>query len=184
MKYPDWYQKNQKLIDYVENEISTGKFAILLTGKPGCGKTALANLIFDHVFETNHENGRFSYICATANGMYQDYLNALNLTGKERTEAIAKAESYLNYDLSLLDDLGCEMDTEASANYFSRMFSSQYEMYQEGKRNATIITTNLTIDGIATAYGSRVMDRIAEYYSVITMTNDSWRMKNMKQVRF
>ena len=24
MKYPDWYQKNQKLIDYVENEISTG----------------------------------------------------------------------------------------------------------------------------------------------------------------
>ena len=57
-------------------------------------------------------------------------------------------------------------------------------MYQEGKRNATIITTNLTIDGIATAYGSRVMDRIAEHYSVITMTNDSWRIKNMKQVRF
>lgn len=184
MIYPDWYQKNQKLIDYVENEIGQGKFSILLTGKPGCGKTALANIIFDHVLESNHENGRFSYICATANCMYQDYLNALNLTGKERSEAIAKAESYLMYDLVLLDDLGCEMDTDASANYFSRMFSGQYEMYQEGKRNATIITTNLTIDGIATAYGSRVMDRIAEHYSVITMTNDSWRIKNMKQVRF
>ena len=184
MKYPDWYQKNQKLIDYVENEISTGKFAILLTGKPGCGKTALANLIFDHVLETNHENGRFSYIGATANGMYQDYLNALNLVGKERSDAIAKAESYLLYDLVLLDDLGCEISSDASASYFARVFSMQYEAWKDGKRNRVIITTNLNIEGIASVYGSRVMDRIAEFYHVITLMNDSWRMKNLKQVRF
>lgn len=184
MNFPDGYVKNDKLITYIEKLVSGDSFAILLTGKPGCGKTALGSIIFDHILASNRENGRFSYISASADRMYQDYLNALNLVGKERSDAIAKAESYLLYDLVLLDDLGCEMDTAASANYFARVFSMQYGAWEDGKRNRVIITTNLNIEGIASVYGSRVMDRIAEFYHVITLTNDSWRMKNLKQVRF
>ena len=184
MKYPEWYHKNAKLCAYIEELAANDSFDILLTGKPGCGKTALGSIIFDHILASNRENGRFSYISASADRMYQDYLNALNLVGKERSDAIAKAESYLLYDLVLLDDLGCEMDTAASANYFSRMFSIQYDAIKDSKLNMCIITTNLTKEGIATAYGSRVMDRIAEHYHVITMTNESWRMKSIKEVRF
>ena len=109
---------------------------------------------------------------------------AMNHSGPERTAAIEKAERYLMYDLVLLDDLGCEISSDASASYFARVFSMQYEAWKDCKRNRVIITTNLNIEGIASVYGSRVIDRIAEFYHIITLTNDSWRMKNLKQVRF
>ncbi len=181
MKYPEWYHKNAKLCAYIEELAAKDSFAILLTGKPGCGKTAIAEIMFDSILRHGEQ---MSYIYNTANAMYSDYLRAMALTGKERTEAVAKAESYMTYDLVLLDDLGCEMDTVASSAYFSRMFCIQYDALKEGKKLRCIVTTNLTKEGIATAYGTRVMDRIAEFYHIVTMTNESWRMKNIKEVRF
>jgi DNA replication protein DnaC len=184
MKYPDWYQKNAKLCAYIEELAAKDNFAILLTGKPGCGKTAIAEIVFDHIYAMYKNDSRFSYVAISADKMYGNYMAAMNQSGSERTAAIEKAERYLMYDLVLLDDLGCEISSDASASYFARVFSMQYEAWKDGKRNRVIITTNLNIEGIASVYGSRVMDRIAEFYHVITLTNDSWRMKNLKQVRF
>jgi len=59
MKYPDWYQKNAKLCAYIEELAAKDSFAILLTGKPGCGKTAIAEIVFDHIYAMYKNDSRF-----------------------------------------------------------------------------------------------------------------------------
>lgn len=181
--YPEWYQKNTKLIQFIEPVVESGlPFALLFTGKPGTGKTALADIVYSHIYDIYADDHRFGAISISSSALYDEYLRACALEGKERNDAIEKVQKRIHYSLVVIDDLGCEIDTQASRTFFSNLLSAQYDAYREGKLNKCIITTNLDYTGIAKAYGERIADRIAEFYTVIKFPIESYRRSKMRVV--
>lgn len=184
MKHPDWYIPQQKLHAYIEPIVASGDpFAWLFIGRPGCGKTAAAEVVYNHIAEQHDNDPHFSAIGISAQSMYAQYLKASALDGKARSDEIAKLERYLSYDLVVLDDLGTEMDTPAARAYFANLIAMQYERYREGKFNRCIITTNLSCELIGEIYGERIIDRLVEFYTLIPFSAASYRKKQIKVVK-
>lgn len=183
MKFPTNYIKNDKLIDYIEKLIQSGSFYLLLSGKPGCGKTEIASIVFDAIYEKHENNSKYAAVRMSAQAMYRDYLSAIN-DNEDRAKKVNAAESFMLRDLVMVDDLGGELDTVAASNYFANLFCRHYDAVKNGENNVVIITTNLDLDGISKIYGLRVMDRISELFHIIQMTNPSWRQRQVKMVRF
>jgi len=181
IQFPSGYEKNVKLWQYVEPVIeSNSKFAWIFTGVPGCGKTMAANLIYDALVAINANNHRYSAIGISAQQLYREYLTATE-TGK--TDDIKSIEAYLCRDLVMIDDLGWEMETNASKTFFANMLSLQYDHYQDGKMNQCIITTNLNYAGIEKVYGTRIIDRICEHYTILAFSNQSYRKDKLRVVK-
>lgn len=173
---PEWYIKPVNIFDDVEKTVESGEpFAIMLIGSFGCGKTTLADAVYSHIVKANAENRRFSSIYTNAPTIYQEYLEALELHGQDKIDALKDIYQYFNRSLVVIDDLGTEPTTEAAHNLFATLFCNQYDEYRRGVRNKCIITTNFGRDAQTKAYGGRVVDRITEYYAIKQYTSGSMR---------
>ena len=161
--YPTNWIKNDKLCELVDSTLAENKpFAWLFTGVPGCGKTAMAELVFTALSKQHRPNWFM-----TANALYNKYVGLVASNSPEKSRDIGLLSQYLNASLFVLDDLGREITTEASSTFIANMFSEQYESFKEGKLQRCIITTNLHSDQIAKRYGDHVMDRMFEVYTIL-----------------
>lgn len=176
LAYPDWFVKNDKLILFCEEIVKQPHFAVMFTGVPGCGKTVMAGIMFDYLQKQYKNSWAMS-----AHQLYSTYLKSTN-SDTDKSILVDRANNCMLNSLVFLDDLGCEMDTEASRTYFANILSIQYDAYNDGKFNRTIITTNLGSDEISDRYGERVIDRICEHYQIVKFNNKSFRKMNMKKV--
>ena len=80
-------------------------------------------------------------------------------------------ESLLECNLLVLDDLGAESVTEWAKDLVHQIID-----YRHREECPTIITTNLSLDGIKKLYGERVFSRIYEMCQGIELSGNDYRV--------
>lgn len=136
---------------------------LLFSGKPGLGKTHLSLAIAAAVIEKG-----FSVIYSPAQNIIDSVLKErFSYSGSE--DIITAINSC---DLLILDDLGTEISTSASASVVYNIINSRIL-----ENKSTIISTNLDADGIEQKYDPRVLSRIIGHYTKRTFLGEDVRQK-------
>ena len=143
----------------------------MFLGSVGCGKTYLARHIM------YYSSTRWEYIKVYK--FYQEYLGIIGSNAYDKFDALRSHSVPMQFESLLIDDLGNEKpSTEAAHDYLGGLIERRYD-YLERKADIsrTIITTNLNGDQIDDIYGSRVLDRIKQYFIICKFNDISFRDK-------
>ena len=127
---------------------------LLLFGAPGLGKTHLSAAIAREVSERG-----FSVVYDTAGHIFGQFEQ--QKFGREE-EADDHVERVLSCDLLILDDLGSEMTTAFVQSALYQIINTRLM-----ERRSTIISTNLTPEGIAQRYSPQIASRIEGEYTLL-----------------
>lgn len=140
---------------------------LLLSGGTGLGKTFLSGCIAREVSGQGH-----SVVYDTAISLFSAF-EARKFSrdlGQER-QARDDTRRYLNCDLLILDDLGSELTTPLAQSSLYEVVNSRL---QAGRH--TIISTNLSMEQIASRYTPQVVSRLAGSYQELTFYGDDIRL--------
>lgn len=141
---------------------------IVLMGKPGVGKTHLANAIGLEALQKG-----YTVLFIHANSLI-DHLH--------RSKADGKYQSILNriskVDLLIIDEVGFKKFPQNGIDDFFEVIRLRYET------GSLIITTNRYFEDWAILFNDQVMasaiiDRIVHHAHIVKITGDSYRVKNM-----
>ena len=145
-----------------------GKFYfqnLFLTGNPGLGKTFLSAC----VARTVAENG-FSVVYDTAVNLFAQFEE--QKFGKDADgSAQAEARRYLSCDLLILDDLGSELTTPFVQSALYHLVNTRL-----AGNKATIISSNLSMDGVRERYNGQTASRLEGEYRVLRFYGDDIRL--------
>ncbi len=145
---------------------------ILFSGKPGTGKTFLTNCIARELL-----NDAEAVIYLTAPDLFQILSDRRFDRGAADREE--RYQGILNCDLLIIDDLGTEI---GSSLVNSDLFYCLNGRVLRGL--ATIISTNLSMNGIRDHYSERISSRIFSSYRIIPLFGEDIRIrKKMKERR-
>lgn len=124
---------------------------LILTGKPGTGKTHLAAAIADHLVRTT----RFIPLYRTVSGLLQ-YIKGSYDNRSDYSEAEA-FESLTKPHLLIIDEVGATKPTEFELATLFCVINSRYE-----QQLPTLIVSNLMPAELSQAIGDRCVDRLRE----------------------
>ena len=150
-------------VRYARN-FETNPGNLLFSGDTGLGKTFLSACIAKEV---------------ATQGYSVAYESAVHLlTNMERAkfendeDARAKVERYTDCDLLIIDDLGTEIMGQFT---LTALYTLINDRILRGK--ATIISTNLTTDGIARRYNPQIASRLRGNFRRVAFVGDDIRLK-------
>ena len=153
-----------------------GKFFfpnLLLTGDPGLGKTFLSACIA----RTVAENG-FSVVYDTAVNLFARFEEQkFSKNVQEGQEAKDETRRYLNCDLLILDDLGSELTTPFVQ---SALYTLVNTRLTQGR--ATVISTNLSMDGIRSRYNGQTASRLEGEYRTLRFYGEDIRLQRKSRL--
>lgn len=153
-----------------------GKFLfpnLLLTGDPGLGKTFLSACVARRVAE----NG-FSVVYDTAVNLFARFEEQkFSRDVQEGQEAKDETRRYLNCDLLILDDLGSELTTPFVQSALYTLINSRLT---QGR--ATVISTNLTMDGIRARYNGQTASRLEGEYRTLRFYGEDIRLQRKSRL--
>lgn len=176
----DGYEiSNPNIINLIKNDLEQGNpFHYLFTGMVGSGKTYLGQ----QVVQSCAESERWQLVSTIR--QYERYLFFMQSNYDDKWDAINKNANKVKKQCLMLDDLGDEKPSTAAAHdYFGGLIEKRYLMIKRNPTNTrTIITTNLNADMIRETYGSRVLDRLIEYFVICKFKRISFREKQEKIV--
>lgn len=140
---------------------------IVLMGKPGVGKTHLANAIGLEAIKQGYKV-IFLHI--------NDLIEKINVAKADGT-INAFMNMILNADLLILDELGFKKLPADSIDGFFEVIRKRYE------KGSIIITTNRNFEDWGNVFGDYVMasaiiDRIVHHAIIIKINGESFRIKN------
>ncbi len=152
-----------------------GKFFfqnLFLTGDPGLGKTFLSACIA----RTVAENG-FSVVYDTANTILTQFEEGkFARDTEEGRQAREETNRYLHCDLLILDDLG----SEARTPFFqSALYTLVNTRLVEGR--ATVISSNLSMEGIRNRYSGQVASRLEGEYQTLRFYGEDIRLQRKQR---
>jgi DNA replication protein DnaC len=143
---------------------------IILLGKPGVGKTHLANAIGFEAIKQGYKV-LFTHV--------NDLIEKLNASKADGTY-FTTIKNFLNIDLLILDELGFKKIPSSGLDDFFEIIRQRYE------NGSMIITTNRNFEDWGNIFGdmvlaSAIIDRIVHHAHIIKITGESFRIKNYKQ---
>ena len=140
-----------------------GSESMLFTGAPGLGKTFLSACIARSVADGGH-----SVVYETVIALFGDFETAK--FGDYSEENVSRTEKYLKCDLLIMDDLGSEMVTQFT---MSALYTVVNTRLMEGR--PTIISTNLTPEGLKARYSPAICSRILGSYRLMQFLGNDLR---------
>jgi len=154
--------------DYAQHFDGVGP-SLVFSGGPGLGKTFLSACIARVVSQRGYSvvyDGATSALSAFEKDKF-------SRDPEEAAAAGSTVKQYLSCDLMILDDLGTEMNTAFTQ---SALYTLINQRLTGGK--PTIISTNLTEEGLEERYGPQIVSRLlGEYQWLHFMGTDIRRMK-------
>ena len=145
---------------------------LLLTGDPGLGKTFLSACIA----RTVAENG-FSVVYDTAVNVFSRFEEQkFTRDVQAGREARDETRRYLHCDLLILDDLGSELVTPFVQ---SALYTLVNTRLTQGR--ATVISTNLSEQGIQGRYTGQIASRLLGEYRVLRFYGEDIRLQRNTQ---
>lgn len=167
----DYYDKNDKMLmgqnlTFLRNFAETfrpGKSdSFLFIGGTGLGKTHLSSAVARAVIEK---------------GAYVVYESAITLFSEYEAKQFGRSalngdeidtEKYIDSDLLIIDDLGCEMTNQFTVSCLYNIINTRLLMHK-----STIISTNLTQNDLRKRYTDRIISRVfGEYKPLLFSGND------------
>ncbi|MEA4966134.1 MAG: ATP-binding protein [Oscillospiraceae bacterium] len=146
-------------------DFSQDSGSLLFSGKTGLGKTFLSGCIARSVADRG-----FSVVYETAITMLGDFEAAK--FGDFSEARIAKTQRYFASDLLIVDDLGTELVTQFTLSALYNVINTRLI---NGKQ--TIISTNLTTDGMKNRYTPQIASRLLGDYELIPFFGDDVRLR-------
>lgn len=148
-----------------------GKFYfknLFLSGDPGLGKTFLSACIA----RTVAENG-FSVVYDTATNLLAQFEEQkFSRDVQEGREAQAETRRYLSCDLLILDDLGSEFTTPFVQSALYTLINARLT-----GAKATVISSNLSMDGVRARYNGQTASRLEGEYRVLRFFGEDIRLQ-------
>lgn len=187
ISYPDNYVKFPTFTEAIESALASGEeIRFFFTGAPGTGKSMLARLVMDALMKTHKEKHGTKPDCliASASELYRRYLALYQSTYSDKNDALDSLMKTLAMQYVILDDLGNEINSDASSSFIAELFSYQYDRLKAANRKPinTIITSNFGSKDLSRLYGLRIIDRIYETYTVFQFNNESFRKQMIKVI--
>lgn len=176
---PDRYQRiADEAPDLTLPDLSTGRW-VFLFGPAGCGKTHRAvQILHAHFARVGkpresqwrpwHHDPR-----PPAGPRFIDWPEHLATQRRAIAEDAEDASRCLllkNPSPVILDDVGSERPTDFAVDALNSVISSRYNDCAP-----TVITSNLPLDKLASAYGDRIASRIHEAALVADQSGNDWR---------
>ena len=158
----------RKCVDVCRNFVQNFKqdyHNLFFYGTVGTGKSFLSGCIASELLQTGH-----SVIYFSASGLF-DTLARYAFDSRAKEALSGFYEDLYNCDLLIIDDLGTEMTNTFVA---SQLFSCLNERHL--RKNATIISTNLSLEELRDRYSDRVFSRITSHYDLCKLTGPDIRM--------
>jgi len=139
--------------------------SLLFSGKPGLGKTFLSACIARVVADRG-----FSVVYDTVVQILSDYETVK--FGENTEENRKDLEKYRQADLLIIDDLGTEMTTQFTLSALYTVINARMA-YEK----PTIISTNLSPQGIRERYTPQIYSRLLGAYKLIYFRGEDIRLK-------
>ena len=136
---------------------------LLIYGATGVGKTFLSNCIAKELLDSSH-----SVIYLTAIELFEAFGSFNDNDDPEGTAV----ESILDCDLLIIDDLGTELSNTFTNSKFFYCINERML-----KRRATIISTNLSLRELSSAYSERIMSRLTSVYTMLKVFGKDIRIQ-------
>lgn len=153
-------------IDFIKNFDDKNKKNLLFTGNTGLGKTFLSSCIANELIKVGK-----NVLYQTAPVMLDSIIDYR--FGKTKDSNIL--ESILNVDLLIIDDLGTECINNMK---FTELFNIiNTRLLNQNKITKTIISTNLSLKNLYSAYDERIVSRIVGNYDICYFFGDDIRFK-------
>jgi len=158
-----------KIMDIMACRFITENKNIVFMGKPGVGKTHLANAIGLEAIKKGYK-----VLLLHIN----DLIEKINIAKAEGTKNQLMNE-FINADLIILDELGFKKIPNEAIDDFFEVIRKKYET------GSLIITTNRNFEDWGNIFGdytlaSAIIDRIVHHAIIIKINGDSFRIKNFK----
>jgi DNA replication protein DnaC len=159
-----------QVLDIASCSFIDKKENIVFMGKPGTGKTHLAEAISQKALLKG-----YSVLFTTAHQL----INELQQSKADGTYH-PKLNNYIKPDLLVIDELGYKKFTQNGADDFFEIINQRYE------RRSIVITSNKTFEDWASilydpVLASATIDRLIHHSKVIVIKGDSYRAKSFKE---
>ncbi len=152
----------EKCFDYANNFEESGSW-LLLSGKPGSGKTFFAGCIADKAMRRG-----LTVLFTTSYNLIEKFTPSYTQGEDDKTFI----DAVYSGDLLVIDDLGTERKTDFSERILFNVLNERYN-----HKKAVVFTTNYTMNEIYANYGGRLVSRIVGCTIGANMPEDDIRIK-------
>lgn len=145
---------------------------IILMGKPGTGKTHLANAFGLQALQQGH-SVIFTHVHSLLNRLQQGRIDGSHQRIMTQIN---------NVDLLILDELGFRKMPAQSLDDFFELIRARYE------QKATIFTSNRSFEHWGEIFGDKILagaiiDRIVHHAHIIRINGESYRVKDFNNIK-
>lgn len=158
----------QKAVDICRNFVQNFKQDyrnLFFYGTVGTGKSYLSGCVANELLQKG-----YSVIYFSASALFEN-LARYTFDNNSKEALYDFYDDLYNCDLVIIDDLGTELTNSFVS---SQLFACLNE--RQLRRNATIISTNLTLEELRNRYSDRVFSRITSNYELCKLTGPDIRM--------